>query len=101
MDAPVTISAAIFVSLIFLDLFRHEYKIIPVHAILGIFTVVLMTFLCDTNRVLLAWVLLLTPFILLTIGILVRQRNTTVAQEYPVSPIQKMEPRCQPAPYYM
>jgi hypothetical protein len=75
MQGPVIISAAIFTSIIFLYLFRHEYKKVPVNAILGIFVIALMSFLCDTNRFLIAWVILFTPFIILGLGIMIRQRT--------------------------
>jgi tetrahydromethanopterin S-methyltransferase subunit E len=101
MEGPVIISAAIFVSIIFLDLFRHNYKAIPAHAVLGIFSIVLMTFLCETNLQFFAWIVLFIPFIVLIVAIMIRQRNMMKGREYPVAPIQKAQPRCQPAPYYM
>ena len=101
MEGPVIISAAIFVSLIFLDLFRHDFKALPSHAVLGIFSIVLMTFLCETNLQLLAWIVLFIPFIVLIVGIMIRQQNMMKVHEYPVSPIQKTHPKCQPAPYYL
>lgn len=97
MDGPVIISAAIFVSIVFLDLFRHEYKIIPVHAILGVFTVVLMSFLCETNRFLIAWVLLFIPFIIIGLGIMIRSRNMLTIPSYPDTPI---EAKKEPSPPY-
>jgi hypothetical protein len=97
MQGPVIISAAIFTSIIFLDLFRYEYKRIPVHAILGVFTVVLMSFLCETNRFLIAWVILFIPFIILGLGIMIRQR-TMGHIAYPAAPLDDKGP--QGAPYF-
>jgi tetrahydromethanopterin S-methyltransferase subunit E len=99
MEGPVIISAAIFVSIVFLDLFRHEYKVIPVHAILGVFTVVLMSFLCETNRFLIAWVLLFIPFIILGLGIMVRSRNMLTIPSYPAEPIETKDTRG--GPYFL
>ena len=100
MEGPVIISAAIFISLIFLDLFRRDFKAVPTHAVLGIFSIVLMTFLCETNRQLIAWILLFIPFIVLIVGIMIRQQNMMQIREYPVIPMQKKS-KCQPAPYYL
>ena len=98
MQGPVIISAAIFTSIIFLDLFRYEYKKVPVNAILGIFVIALMSFLCDTNRFLIAWVILFIPFIILGLGIMIRQRSME-SIAYPVAPIEaKKGPS---APYFL
>jgi tetrahydromethanopterin S-methyltransferase subunit E len=98
MQGPVVISAAIFASIVFLDLFRHEYKRIPVHAILGVFTVVLMSFLCDTNRFLIAWIILFTPFIILGLGLMIRNRNKG-STAYPAAPLEAK--KAQGAPYFL
>jgi succinate-acetate transporter protein len=82
MCGPVIISAAIFVSIVFLDLFRHEYKRVPVHAILGVFAVVLMSFLCETNRIFIAWILLFIPFIILGAGIMIRNHKMQSISRY-------------------
>jgi hypothetical protein len=100
-DGPIMISAAIFVSLIFLDLFRHEYKLIPIHAIIGLFSVVLMGVLCERKMYFLAWFLLLLPFVFMTTGFILRQNKLSQAPQYPTSPLQNQKPKNQAAPYYM
>ena len=87
MQGPAIVSLAIFISIICLDLFRHEYKRIPVYAILCLFTVTLMNFLCETNRFLIAWIILFIPFIIIGIGIMVRSRNMLTMPAYPATPI--------------
>ena len=74
--APAIISLDICVSLIFLDMFRHQYNLIPVHIILGFFSLILMALLCSKNAYFIAWLLLLLPFIILGTGVYMKQRNT-------------------------
>jgi hypothetical protein len=100
-DGPITVSAAMFVALIFLDLFRHEYKKIPVHAIFGFFVILLMTTLCENNYYFLAWFLLFLPFMILIIGLAIRQSRMQEKHQYPIAPLQTMQPKHQPAVYYM
>jgi hypothetical protein len=100
-DGPITISAAIFVALIFLDLFRHEYKKIPVHSIFGFFVMVLMSTLCEHNYYFLAWVLLFLPFLILGIGLFIRESRMREKTLYPVAPLQTMQPKNQPYPYHL
>ena len=102
MELPVTISAAIFVALIFLDLFRHEYNLIPIHAIMGFFTIILLSFLCETNRVLIAWILLFIPFIIIILGIMVRKSSLQIINgSPPVIHIHEKPQNFKPAPYYL
>ena len=101
LEGPSIVAAALFVSLIFLDLFRQEYKLVPVHAIMGFFAVILMGVLCEKQQYILAWTILLIPFVILTLGIILRQRDSESETPYPVLPIQKMEPKHQPARYFM
>ena len=103
-DGPIMVSAALFVSLVFLDLFRHEYKLIPVHAIIGFFAVVLMTVLCERGSYLMAWTILVSPFLILFAGFTMREYKLLHTPPYPVAPIniqQPKPPKHQPAPYYM
>jgi cell division protein FtsW (lipid II flippase) len=97
-DGPVTVSAAIFVSLIFLDVFRHEYKRIPVHALFGFFVVLLMSTLCTTHHYFLAWFVLFLPFLILILGLVIRKSRMQEKKLYPVAPLQTMQPKHQPAP---
>jgi hypothetical protein len=101
MNGPTLITAAIFVSIIFLDLFRFEYKQVPVHAVLGFFSILLMSALSEMSSQYLAWILLLIPFIILGVGIYLYESKIRHSPPYPVAPIQTQQPRHQPAPYYI
>jgi hypothetical protein len=100
-DTPVMITCAIFLSLIILDLFRHEYKYLPAHAVIGFFSMLLMSVLCEQNSYFLAWLILLTPFLLIIGAILLRQMNVVIKPAYPLSHLQNQQPKNQPAPYYI
>jgi cell division protein FtsW (lipid II flippase) len=97
-DGPVTVSAAIFVSLIFLDLFRQEYERVPIYAIFGFFVVLLMSTLCTAHHYFLAWFLLSLPFLILILGLVIRKSRMQEKKMYPMSPLQTMQPKHQPAP---
>jgi hypothetical protein len=78
---PTIITGALFVAAIFTDLLRHEFENLPGHSILGVISVLLMAGLCERGMVLVAWALLLIPFIALAISIAVQSgssRNPTV-----------------------
>jgi len=68
---PTTITAGIFTSLVFLDLFRHDYKLTIIHALLGMFFVLLMSILCEMGSHILSWFLLVLPFFILGTFIIV------------------------------
>lgn len=104
--SPSIVTAAVFVSIIFMDLFRHEYKDILVHAILGFFFVTMMNFLCVEGLQGVAWVILLLPFIFITASIYSRNRkaNETQGRVVPLPPITLPAAACTGAPvqpYYM
>jgi hypothetical protein len=65
---PAVVTAALFTALIFLDLFRREYHLLPGHGIFGIIATLLMAILCQNNVALAAWGLLAVPFVFLLIG---------------------------------
>lgn len=71
MDAlcpPVITTAALFVALIFLDLLRREFELLPGHGFMGIISVLLMSILCQHNLSIVAWGLLVFPFLILIFG---------------------------------
>jgi hypothetical protein len=65
---PVIITAAMFVSFIFLDLARNEYKSLPFHIIFGSISTLLISVICDKNYGMVAWGLLSIPIIVILIG---------------------------------
>jgi hypothetical protein len=72
---PTIATGALFVSLIFLDLLRHDYNYIAAHSIFGVVAVFLMAILCQSGASFVAWVFLIFPFAVLMIswGLMVRQ----------------------------
>jgi uncharacterized membrane protein YczE len=78
---PAIISLAICISLIFLDVFRYQYNLIPVHIFLGFFSLILLTLMCSKNAYFLAWFILLLPFIILGTGVYMKQRSTLTIRE--------------------
>ena len=80
MDAfctPTISTAAIFIALIFLDLFRHDYDLLPGHSLFGFFCVLVMAALCQYGYKFLAWTLLLLPFLILIVGWAIWAQNLT------------------------
>ena len=73
---PVIITAAMFVSFIFLDLARNEYNSLPPHIILGIISTLLISVICEKGYSMVAWGLLTIPFIIILVGWTVYQQPT-------------------------
>lgn len=65
---PTIVTAAMFVALLFLDLFRMETRYMLGHLVLGVFSVLAVSVLCQNNAEFAAWVLLLIPFGVLLFG---------------------------------
>lgn len=68
IQLPVIITAAMFVSFIFLDLARNEYKSLPFRIIFGSISTLLIAVICDKNYTMVAWGLLSIPIIIILIG---------------------------------
>lgn len=74
-------------AVILLDLYTHDWGRAPGHAIIGIFAVLLMIFICQRASQTVAWILLASPFVLILFGWIVRayssmkQYDETPAQE--------------------
>ena len=91
MDAlgtPTITTAAMFVALIFLDLLRHDYELLPGHGFFGLISVFLMAVLCQYGYSMTAWGLLVFPFVVLVIGWGIQatqpmSANPAVAATYP------------------
>lgn len=65
---PTIATAAIFTALMFLDVFRREYALLPSHGFFGILSILLVSVLCQNGASAAAWGLLSIPFIVLIIG---------------------------------
>lgn len=83
---PAIISLAICISLIFLDIFRHQYNRIPVYTILGFISLIIMAALCNKNAYFLAWLILLFPFIVIGLGIYLKYHKTTPMRQEDSTP---------------
>ena len=69
---PSVIIGAFFATIVFMDLFRHDYKNAPIHALEGLFFTILLSMLCKQRQYLLAWACVLVPFIWIAGGIFAR-----------------------------
>lgn len=96
MDAlctPTIATASLFVALVFLDLFRHEYNLLYGHIFFGLLSVLLMSVLCQYGSPMAAWGLLALPFIILIIGMGVQaSKAAPLPRPYPTIPLQPPMP---------
>lgn len=101
---PALTTAAIFVAILSLDLFKGDYKLMPAHSILGFVAVILMGLLCQRGAGLSAWILLLVPFVLLFLGWTVwalkwEARASAAAQKAAAMPAAAQYKKQEGAPY--
>ena len=69
---PAIATSALFVAVLLLDLYLHEWGRVPGHAILGAFTVLVMMFICQRGSASVAWILLGAPFVFLLLAWIAR-----------------------------
>ena len=88
LHTPTIVTAAIFVALIFLDLFRRDYDLLPGHGFFGLLCVMLMAVICQHSSDLIGWGLLAVPAVVLVIGWGIQvTRVSTPVMPYPtISP---------------
>ena len=93
-------TAALFVALLFLDLFRQEYELLAGHTLFGILATLLMMLLCQKGATMAAWGLLALPFVLLILGWMIGVLRKEDARLVPYRPAAPVNPcrRCQPKP---
>lgn len=72
MCAPALAAAAIFVATILLNLSKGDYRSVPGHALLGVFAVLIIFFLCQREAHTVAWILIAAPFGLVLLGYVLR-----------------------------
>jgi hypothetical protein len=65
--------AAIFTSMILLDLYKREWRRIPGHILLGIFALLFILFLCERTSEGVAWMLILAPFLFAILGWIIHE----------------------------
>lgn len=94
---PGLVTIAIFFAIVVIDLVKQDYSFIPGHALLGIVASLLMYTLCSVGMGIVAWVLLILPFLLIAFGYLIysiRRDEKTVAAKQ-----QLLSTESKPAPY--
>lgn len=69
---PAIATAACFVAVILLDLYTHDWRRAPGHALFGTFAILLMIFICQRASQTVAWILLAAPFALIFLGWIIR-----------------------------
>lgn len=94
MCAPAIAAAAIFVAAILLNLSRGNYRSIPGHALLGVFAVLIIFFLCQRGAQTIAWILIAAPFGLVLLGYVLRVTFQYVVPSLNGSPSTTVLPGC-------
>jgi hypothetical protein len=79
---PTIATAAEFIALILLDLFRHDYDLIPKHAIFGVIITALTNILCEYGMTLAAWGFFILPYIIILIGWFYASANPPPPMDY-------------------
>ncbi len=65
---PAVTTAALFIALLFLDMFRKEFHLLPGHMLFGVLSTALISLICSSGSEFTAWILLATPAILVSVG---------------------------------
>lgn len=65
--------AAIFTSMILLDLYKGQWRRIPGNVLLGIFALLLILFICERTSEGVAWMLILAPFLFAILGWMIHE----------------------------
>lgn len=68
---PAFVTAALFIAILILDLAKRDYRLLGGHFLFGIISVLLMLFLCQNDAEVVAWGVLLLPFLLLALGLVI------------------------------
>lgn len=69
---PAIVTAACFVAVVLLDLYTHDWKRAPGHALFGVFATLLMIFICQRASEGVAWILLAAPFVFVLLAYIFR-----------------------------
>lgn len=72
---PAIATSAAFVAVILLDLYTRDWARAPGHALLGVFAVLLMIFICQRGSQTMAWILLAAPFVFLLLAWIFRAHS--------------------------
>lgn len=100
MFDPVTLTTAIFIAILFMDLFAYNYEDLPIHALIGLFCIMVVSALVQSNMHGTAWLFVASPFLIIIGSSMIRDHRRNVSYEktyHPEDPVQKFNP----APYYL
>lgn len=75
---PAIVTAACFVAIVLIDLYIHDWRRAPGHALFGVFAVLLMIFICQRASEGVAWTLLAAPFVLVLLAYIARSYSEMV-----------------------
>jgi hypothetical protein len=87
MSYPAITTAALFVALLTLDLVNRNNRLLAVHFIFGVISVLLMLYLSQQGADFVAWGLLLVPFILLLTGVIIGSVKATPGPSTQLAPV--------------
>lgn len=65
---PAITTAGLFTAILILDLINRQYRLIFGHALFGFVCILLILYLCEKSADYVAWILLITPFVLIFLG---------------------------------
>ena len=92
---PTIVTAALFAVIFILDIRNNEYKTLFLHFLFSIISILLITYLCENGLKLIAWTLLISPFILIFIASSLDPAIQELLPSIPVSrPTRKCAPGC-------
>ncbi len=74
---PAITTAALFIAVIILDLLRFNWLSIPGHALFGVFSTVLVQFICNKAANWVAWSILAIPFVFILLAYFFRLGSST------------------------
>jgi hypothetical protein len=97
---PVMFTTAVFLAVFFTDLFTHNYKNLPIHALIGFFCIMIVSMLVQLRFYGTAWVLVLSPFLFIIGSILIRDHRIYLSDSNTLRP-NSPKTVFDPAPYYL
>ena len=83
---PVITTGSVFAAIIVLDGIKHTYSYLPVHIVLGILCVFIVSYIANTIGVGTAWAIVLVPFLFVFIGLLMEMFSSTKSANAPAAP---------------
>jgi len=93
---PVSLTAAIFLAIFFTDLFKHNYKNLPVNALVGFACVLLVSVLYQNGFYVTSWLLVASPFLILLGSILIRDYRIYLSDMKTLQPMEGSNLFCSP-----